>query len=61
MWATVDQEAGRGGIKSFVVPAKTPGMKLVGVERKLGIRASDTATLVFEGCRVPEENLLGRR
>jgi len=61
VWATVDKSAGRGGIKSFVVPALTPGMKLVGTEHKLGIRASDTATLVFEDCRVPEENLLGRR
>jgi acyl-CoA dehydrogenase len=61
VWATVDRSAGRGGIKSFVVPANTPGMQLVGTEDKLGIRASDTATLVFENCRVPEENLLGRR
>jgi acyl-CoA dehydrogenase len=61
VWATVDKSAGRGGIKSFVVPAGTPGMKLVGLEHKLGIRASDTATLVFEDCRVPETNLLGRR
>ncbi|MEE3331047.1 MAG: acyl-CoA dehydrogenase family protein [Myxococcota bacterium] len=61
VWATVDRSAGRGGIKSFVVPANTSGMKLVGTEDKLGIRASDTATLVFEDCRVPEENLLGRR
>jgi acyl-CoA dehydrogenase len=60
VWATVDKSAGRGGIKAFVVPAKTPGMRLVGVEKKLGIRASDTATLVFEDCRVPKENLLGR-
>jgi acyl-CoA dehydrogenase len=59
VWATVDRRAGRAGIKSFVVPAGTPGMKLVGVEKKLGIRASDTATLAFEGCRVPAENLLG--
>jgi acyl-CoA dehydrogenase len=59
VWATVDRSAGRGGIKSFVVPANTPGMKLVGLEKKLGIRASDTATLMFEDCRVPEENLLG--
>jgi acyl-CoA dehydrogenase len=61
VWATVDKSAGRGGIKSFVVPACTPGMTLGGVEHKLGIRASDTATLVFEDCRVPESNLLGRR
>jgi acyl-CoA dehydrogenase len=59
VWATVDRSAGRGGIKSFVVPAGTPGMKLVSLEKKLGIRASDTATLVFENCRVPRSNLLG--
>jgi acyl-CoA dehydrogenase len=59
VWATVDKSAGRGGIKSFVVPAGTPGMKLVGLEKKLGIRVSDTATLVLENCRVPRENLLG--
>jgi acyl-CoA dehydrogenase len=59
VWATVDKSAGRAGIKSFVVPAGTEGMKLVGVEDKLGIRASDTATLLFENCRIPRENLLG--
>ena len=59
VWATIDKSAGRGGIKSFVVPAGAEGMKLVGCEKKLGIRASDTATLVFENCRVPRENLLG--
>jgi acyl-CoA dehydrogenase len=59
VWATLDRSAGRGGIKSFVVPARTPGMKLVGLEKKLGIRASDTATLVFEECRIPKQNLLG--
>jgi acyl-CoA dehydrogenase len=60
VWATVDKEAGRAGIKAFVVPANTAGMRLLGVEKKLGIRASDTATLVFENCRVPASNLLGR-
>ena len=50
----VDKSAGRAGIKSFVVPAGTPGMTLVGLEKKLGIRASDTATLRFENCRVPQ-------
>ncbi len=59
VWATVDRSAGRAGIKSFVVPAGTPGMTLVGCEKKLGIRASDTATLLLESCRVPQENLLG--
>jgi acyl-CoA dehydrogenase len=59
VWATVDKTAGRGGIKAFVVPAGTQGMTLVGLEKKLGIRASDTATLRFENCRVPKANLLG--
>ncbi|MCB9724354.1 MAG: acyl-CoA dehydrogenase family protein [Spirochaetaceae bacterium] len=59
VWATIDKSAGRGGIKSFVVPANTPGMELIGCEKKLGIRASDTATLRLENCRVPRENLLG--
>jgi acyl-CoA dehydrogenase len=59
VWATVDRSAGRGGIKAFVVPAGTKGMTLVGLEKKLGIRASDTATLRFEDCRVPKANLLG--
>jgi len=59
VWATVDKSAGRAGIKSFVVTAGTPGIKVVGCEKKLGIRASDTATLVLENCRVPRGNLLG--
>ena len=61
VWATVDKSAGRAGIKSFVVTAGTPGVKVVGCEKKLGIRASDTATLVFEDCRIPAANLLGSR
>jgi acyl-CoA dehydrogenase len=59
VWATIDKSAGRGGIKSFVVPAGTPGLTLVGCEKKLGIRASDTATLSLENCRVPKDHLLG--
>ena len=60
VWATLDKSAGRAAIKSFVVPAGTQGMQLIGCEKKLGIRASDTATLRFENCRVPKDNLLGR-
>ena len=59
VWATVDKSAGRAGMKSFVVEAGTPGMRVEKVENKLGIRASDTATLVFEDCRIPYENILG--
>jgi acyl-CoA dehydrogenase len=59
VWATVDRSAGRAGIKAYVVEAGTPGMYVTKVENKLGIRASDTATLVFEDCRVPLTNILG--
>jgi len=59
VWATVDKSAGRAGMKSFVVPAGTPGMRVEKLENKLGIRASDTATLIFDNCRIPFENILG--
>jgi acyl-CoA dehydrogenase len=59
VWATLDRSAGRAAIKSFVVPKGTPGMRVERLEHKLGIRASDTATIIFENCRVPKENLLG--
>ncbi len=59
VWATLDKSLGRAAIKSFVVPKGTPGMTVERLERKLGIRSSDTATIRFEDCRVPKENLLG--
>jgi len=59
VWATVDKSAGRAGMKAFVVEAGTPGMRVEKLEDKLGIKASDTATVVFEDCRIPYENILG--
>ncbi len=59
VWATLDRDQGRAAIKSFVVERDNPGLKLDRLERKLGIRASDTANFVLEDCRVPKENLLG--
>ncbi len=59
VWATVDKSAGRAGIKSFVVPKDAPGMRVTKLEHKLGIRASDTAAIVFEDCRIPYDNILG--
>jgi acyl-CoA dehydrogenase len=59
VWATVDKSAGRGGIKAFIVDHHTPGMTVAKVEDKMGIRASDTAMLVFEDCHIPMENILG--
>lgn len=59
VWATVDPELGRAGMKAFVVEAKTPGMKVTKLEKKMGIRASDTAAIHFDNCRIPFENVLG--
>jgi acyl-CoA dehydrogenase len=59
VWATLDRNAGRGAIKSFVVERDNPGLKLDRLEHKLGIRASDTANFVLTDCRVPKANLLG--
>lgn len=59
VWATVDKSAGRAGMKPFVVEAGTPGVSILKVEEKLGIRASDTATIVFDHARIPAENILG--
>ncbi|MEO9140025.1 MAG: acyl-CoA dehydrogenase family protein, partial [Jatrophihabitans sp.] len=59
VWATIDKSKGRAAIKSFVVEKGTPGMEVARLEHKLGIRASDTATIIFTDCRVPKENMLG--
>jgi acyl-CoA dehydrogenase len=59
VWATVDRKAGRAGMKPFLVDHHTPGMKVVKLEKKHGIRCSDTAAIVFENCRIPKANLLG--
>jgi acyl-CoA dehydrogenase len=57
--ATVDPEAGHRGQALFVVPGGTPGLKLERKLEKLGCRASHTAELKFEGCRVPADHMLG--
>ena len=59
VWASLDLEAGRKGIRSFVVEAGTPGCKVTKLEEKLGIRASDTASIVLQDCRIPYDNILG--
>lgn len=48
------------GISAFLVPMPTPGLSLGKKEDKLGIRASSTANLIFEDCRIPKANLLGQ-
>jgi alkylation response protein AidB-like acyl-CoA dehydrogenase len=57
--ATVDPELGHRGQASFVIEKGTPGLKQGKKESKLGIRASHTAEVILEDCRLPVENLLG--
>lgn len=60
--ATALTERGKGtkGISAFIVEKGTPGFSVGTTEKKLGLRGSETAEIVFEDCRVPKENLLGR-
>ena len=59
IFATIDQKLGRAGHRAFVVEKGTPGFFVGKIEEKMGLRASETAELVLEDCRVPGENLLG--
>ncbi len=58
---TGDAAGGRPEISAILVPSRTPGLTVEPAYRKLGWHASDTHGLAFEGCRVPQENLLGQR
>jgi alkylation response protein AidB-like acyl-CoA dehydrogenase len=58
--AVTDREKGTKGISAFVVEKGTPGFRPGKKENKLGLRASDTAELIFEECVIPEENLIGK-
>jgi alkylation response protein AidB-like acyl-CoA dehydrogenase len=58
--AITDRTKGHRGISAFVVEHGTPGMSAGKKENKLGMRASDTSEVVFQACRVPAANLLGR-
>src|SRR6266567_4328202 len=60
VFAVTDKAAGKKGISAFIVDTDTPGYVVARIEEKLGQRASDTAQIVFERCRVPAANLLGR-
>jgi butyryl-CoA dehydrogenase/short/branched chain acyl-CoA dehydrogenase len=59
VFATVDPGAGHRGITAFLVGKGTPGFTVGRKEDKLGIRASSTCELIFDGCEVSEANLLG--
>ena len=59
VFAVTDASAGKKGISAFIVETDNPGYQVARIEEKLGQRASDTAQIRFEHCRVPAANLLG--
>jgi len=59
VFAQTDRAKAHHGISAFLVDKGTAGLTVVKTEEKLGIRASDTAELLFEGCRVPLDQRLG--
>lgn len=58
--AMTDKSQGTRGISAFIVEKGTPGFSFGLKEKKMGIRGSATAELVFENCRIPKDNLLGQ-
>ncbi|HKC12131.1 MAG TPA: acyl-CoA dehydrogenase family protein, partial [Vicinamibacteria bacterium] len=58
--AVTDRAKGKKGISAFLVERGTKGFRAGKKEDKLGVRSSDTSELIFEDCRIPEGNLLGR-
>jgi len=59
LMAVTNRAAGKHGISAFIVDLENPGIRVGKKENKLGMRASDTCTLVMEDCRVPADALLG--
>lgn len=58
--AVTDRTTGTHGLSAFIVEKGTKGFRPGKKENKLGLRASDTAELIFEGCVIPAENLVGK-
>lgn len=59
VWALTDPSAGHHGISAFIVDGKAPGITVARLEDKLGLRASSTAQLVFDGVEIGEDSMLG--
>jgi butyryl-CoA dehydrogenase len=59
VYAVTDPAQGKKGISAFLVERSTPGFIVGKLEDKLGLRSSDTASLTFDGCRIPSQNRLG--
>ncbi len=60
LMAVTNREKGDHGISAFIIERGTPGFSVGKKENKMGLRASDTAGIILEDCRVPAANLLGQ-
>ncbi|MGL4913464.1 MAG: acyl-CoA dehydrogenase [Romboutsia sp.] len=58
--AMTDKSKGTRGISAFIVEKDTEGFRIGKKEKKLGIRGSSTCELIFENCKIPKENLIGK-
>ncbi|MFT0212352.1 acyl-CoA dehydrogenase family protein [Pseudomonas sp. F1_0610] len=61
VFAITDPELGKKGLSAFLVPTDNPGFQVDAVEKKLGLKASDTCAVSLVDCRIPKENMLGPR
>ncbi|MGE8542570.1 acyl-CoA dehydrogenase family protein [Acinetobacter sp. ANC 3813] len=60
VFAVTDKSAGKKGISCFLVPTRTSGYIVSRIEDKMGQHCSDTATIIFDNCRIPADHLLGK-
>ena len=61
VFAVTDPELGKKGLSAFLVPTDNPGFCVDRLEKKMGLRGSDTCAVTLQDCRIPEANLLGPR
>ena len=61
MARTNPADKGAGGVSAFIVDAKSPGISLGKIDKKMGQRGAHTCDVIFENCRVPAENLIGHK
>ncbi|HNY10001.1 MAG TPA: acyl-CoA dehydrogenase family protein [Candidatus Wallbacteria bacterium] len=59
--AMTDKKKGARGMSAFIVEKSFPGFSVGTIEKKLGIRASDTTEIIFDNIKVPKENLIGKK
>jgi butyryl-CoA dehydrogenase len=60
VFAVTDPDAGKKGISAFIVPTEADGYQVTNIEKKLGQHASDTASILFDNCKVHENQRLGQ-